>query len=151
MRRMTAAPRAYSITHAVWFAALLAGATGIASAAASMTAPAQAEKAATAWLALVDAGHYARSWREAALYVRQTVGESAWVASVARARAVCGPLQARRFVSAYATSYLPDSPDGHYVVIHYASRFAHKNPAAETLTLVEETPQHWRVIGYYID
>ncbi len=110
-----------------------------------------AEAAAAKWLALVDAGKYNQSWIQAASYVRQTVAQAAWSSSVAAARAQCGPLQARRLASAYVTSYLPDSPDGHYVVIHYSSQFARKKKVVETLTMVEQSPNQWRVIGYYIN
>lgn len=130
---------------------LLFGAMSAPMAARAANPEAAAEAAAATWLALVDAGKYGRSWTEAASYVRQTVAQSSWALSVARARAVCGPLQSRRLESAYATAYLPDSPDGHYVVIHYSSRFARKTDATETITMVAESSGRWRVIGYYIN
>ncbi len=135
----------------IWIAALLFGAAGLPAGAQAADPEAAAEAAAATWLALVDAGAYGRSWTDAASYVRQTVAQSAWASSVARARAACGLLKSRRLKSAYATSYLPDSPDGHYVVIHYASEFTHKPRTIETITAVEESPDHWRVIGYYIN
>jgi len=147
-QRARVAPRTMSM---IWLAALLLGASGVPVAAPAANPQAAAEAAASTWLALVDAQEYGRSWRDAASYVRQTVSESAWASSVARARAICGPLKSRQLKSAYATHYLPDSPDGHYVVIHYSSRFTNKPRAIETITMVEESPDHWHVIGYYIN
>lgn len=109
-----------------------------------------AETAAANWLALVDAGEYDRSWTQAAGYLRRVTTQSSWSSSVAHARAICGALKSRLLKSVYATSNLPDSPPGHYVVIHYASRFVHNSPATETLTLIEDSKGTWRVVGYYI-
>ncbi len=129
---------------------LLFGATGLRAATAQSAAETAAEAAAANWLALVDAGEYGRGWTQAADYMRRVTAEPVWASSVAHARAICGALKSRRLTSAYATSNLPDSPPGHYVVIHYASRFAHNSPATETLTLIEGPKGVWRVVGYYI-
>ena len=134
---------------------LLSGAIAVAQAAAPPTrsdlaAEAAAEAVAAQWLALVDGGNYDRSWLQAGDYLRRATAEAAWASSVAHARGICGALLARRLKSAYATSYLPDSPPGHYVVLHYASRFAHNSPATETLTLIRDSTGSWRVVGYYI-
>ncbi len=118
--------------------------------AADLAAERAAETVATHWLALVDAGHYRRGWLLAGDYLRRATTETAWASSVAHARGICGALLARRLQSAYATSYLPDSPPGHYVVLHYASRFVHNSPATETLTLIQDSAGSWRVVGYYI-
>lgn len=130
--------------------ALLFGAAGVRATTAETAAQTAAQAAAANWLALVDAGEYARSWAQAADYMRRVTAEPAWASSVAHARAICGALKSRRLQSVYATSNLPDSPPGHYVVIHYASRFAHNSPATETLTLIEGPKGVWRVVGYYI-
>ncbi|MDE1923975.1 MAG: DUF4019 domain-containing protein [Gammaproteobacteria bacterium] len=115
-----------------------------------VAAEAAAEAAAAQWLALVDGGKYDRSWMQAGDYLRRATTEAAWASSVAHARGICGALLARRLESAYATSYLPDAPPGYYVVLHYASRFAHNSPATETLTLIQDPKGSWRVVGYYI-
>jgi hypothetical protein len=48
---------------------------------------ASAESAARAWLGLVDAGNYAKSWSSASSVFRQKVSESQWESAAASARA----------------------------------------------------------------
>jgi len=109
-----------------------------------------AEKAATAWLADLDAGRYDRTWEEAAPLFKEAVPKAEWAKMAAAARAPLGALEARKIVSAeYATS-LPGAPDGEYVVIQTAARFQNKAEATETVTPMKAPDGRWRVSGYYV-
>ena len=109
-----------------------------------------AEAAASAWLSLIDAAEWVPAWNATGTYLHATVGEAKWLTSIARVRLIAGALVSRRLKSAYETTYLPGAPYGHYVVVYYASRFAHRNPAGETLTLMKDSAGAWRVVGYYV-
>ena len=113
--------------------------------------PAAAKVAAANWLALIDARKYPQGWDEAASYLHQTIAKSAWLSSVVSARTRLGPLRSRRLDSAYATTYLPGAPYGHYVVVHYSSAFAHRPHASETITCMQGDAGRWRVVGYYVN
>ena len=70
--------------------------------------------------------------------------------TASRVRDPLGTLKSRHLVSATATHSLPGAPDGDYVVVRYASSFANKAAAIETVTPVKESDGHWRVSGYFI-
>jgi hypothetical protein len=111
---------------------------------------ASAESAALAWLGLVDAGNYAKSWTSASSVFRQKVSESQWESAAASARAPFGAFKSRTLQSATPRSALPGVPDGQYVVIQFASSFEHKASAIETVTPMMEADGNWHVSGYYI-
>jgi hypothetical protein len=116
------------------------------------SAEAEATRAATTWLALVDTGRFEESWRQAATLFRQAVTSAQWQQSVSAARRPFGKLLSREVVSAkYATS-LPGAPDGEYVVIQFRAAFEHKKEAIETVTPMRDSAdkRQWRVSGYYI-
>jgi hypothetical protein len=113
---------------------------------------AEATRAATTWLALVDTGRFEESWKQAATLFRQAVTSAQWQQSVSAARRPFGKLLSREVVSAkYATS-LPGAPDGEYVVIQFRAAFEHKKEAIETVTPMRDSAdkRQWRVSGYYI-
>jgi len=61
---------------------------------------ASAESAARAWLGLVDAGNYAKSWGSASSLFRQKVSASQWESAAASARAPFGAFKSRTLQSA---------------------------------------------------
>src|SRR5438270_7920993 len=95
---------------------------------------AAAETAASAWLAVVDAGDYAKSWTAASGYFRGRIAQSQWVSAVAGVRGPLGALKSRHVSSVKFTRALPGAPDGEYVVIQFASSFEKKAAAMETVT-----------------
>jgi len=109
-----------------------------------------AQAAAATWLALVDGGNYYQSWATTSDRFRNTISRSDWVQTASRVRDPLGTLKSRHLVSATATHSLPGAPDGDYVVLRYASSFASKAAAIETVTPVKESDGHWRVSGYFI-
>ena len=107
-------------------------------------------KAATSWLALVDAGDYDASWQEAASYFKALVPQQQWKQAMTGARAPLGSLISRKqSLQKYSTS-LPGAPDGEYVLIEFVTRFENKKSAVETVTPMRDKDGKWRVSGYYI-
>lgn len=120
-----------------------------------MAAAAESEKemaaiaAAEKWLALVDAGNYAESWKQGAQYFRNSISEDRWVATNEAVRKPLGKVLSRKLqASAYRTS-LPGAPDGEYVVMQFDTSFEHKKQAVETMTLMMDKDGKWRASGYY--
>jgi hypothetical protein len=109
-----------------------------------------AESAALAWLAIVDAGEYAKSWTTASEYFRSRIPRDQWVAAVSGARSPLGSLKSRHSVSSKWVHSLPGAPDGEYVVIQFSSSFDKKAEATETVTPMKEADGTWHVSGYYI-
>jgi hypothetical protein len=115
-----------------------------------MEAISQAKAAATAWLALVDAGNYAGSWEQSAGLFKAALSQSAWVSAAQAKRAPLGALKLREVNSTAFTRKMPGAPDGEYVVIMYASQFENRADATEIVTPVREKDGSWRVSGYDI-
>lgn len=110
------------------------------------TAVAAAEK----WLAAIDEGQYAESWKDAAAYFRNAVTKEQWAQSLQAVRKSLGKLISRKVQNkAYKTS-LPGAPDGEYVVIQFKTSFENKASAVETVTPMLDKDGEWRVSGYFI-
>lgn len=111
---------------------------------------AAALEAAQAWLALVDAGDYEQSWETAAGYFKAAVGRDQWTQSMAAYRRPLGGVLSRVLRSATYMTVLPGAPDGHYLVIQFATSFENKRSGVETVTPMLDADGRWRVSGYYI-
>jgi len=110
------------------------------------TAVAAAEK----WLALVDAGKNADSWKEAARFFKNSIKQNQWEQSLQAARQPLGNLTFRNLSSKVYTKTLPGAPDGEYVVMQFEASYENKKSALETVTCVKKKDGHYRVAGYYI-
>jgi hypothetical protein len=109
-----------------------------------------AQKSAEQWLALVDAGSYAESWKTASRYFQKAVPQDQWEQSISTVRGPLGDLVSREFKSAQYTKSLPDAPAGKYVVLQFDTSFANKKQAVETVTPRLDPDGQWKVSGYYI-
>ena len=120
----------------------------------SLAADRSKEKAAVAaaeeWLALVDAGKNAESWKEAAEYFRAAVSQEKWEQSLQAVRKPLGKTISRKLKTEVYQTSLPGAPDGEYVVIQFETSFQHKKSAIETVTPMLDKDGQWRVSGYYI-
>lgn len=114
----------------------------------------QNEKAAVAaaesFLALVDAGQYARSWAEASSLFKSQVTREEWVSKISRLRPLFGPALRRTVKSTQYLTSPPGAPDGEYVLILFQTSFQNKKEALETVTPVLDQDGEWRVSGYFI-
>ena len=109
-----------------------------------------AQKSAELWLALVDAGNYAESWKTASAYFQSAVPQNQWEHTISTVRGPLGDLVSRQLKSAQYTKSLPDAPAGKYVVLQFDTTFANKKEAVETVTPKLDSDGHWKVSGYYI-
>ena len=109
-----------------------------------------AQKSAEQWLALVDAGKYAESWKTAAGYFQTAVSQDQWEHSIVAVRKPLGDLVSRKLKSAKYTKSLPGAPDGEYVVLQFDTSFTNKKEAVETVTPMLDKDGKWKVSGYYI-
>src|SRR5580692_11215288 len=67
------------------------------------------------WVAQVDSGQYAESWKSAAAAFRSAVPQEKWESSMKATREPFGKLQTRRLDTAKYTTILPGVPAGDYV------------------------------------
>jgi hypothetical protein len=109
-----------------------------------------AVSAAEKWLAAIDAGQYAESWKEAAELFRNALTQEQWVNSLQAGRKPLGKLVSRKVLMKTYNTSLPGAPDGEYVVIQFQTSFENKRTSIETVTPMMEKDKKWRVSGYYI-
>ena len=109
-----------------------------------------AQKAADAWLAMVDEGQYLKSWQHTSSYFQNFVDENQWGKVINSVRKPLGEVLSRKAISQNYTKTVPGAPDGEYVVIQYETSFKNKASAIETVTPSLEKDGIWRVSGYYI-
>ncbi len=126
----------------------------IATAVSGVAAEPEKEKAAVAaaekWVALVDGGQYAESWKEAAEYFRNAVRQEHWEQAAQAVRKPLGKLVSRKVKTATYKTALPGAPDGEYVVVTFETSFENKKTAIETVTPMMDKDGTWRVSGYFI-
>jgi len=118
--------------------------------ASDVSGAAAAIAAAQKWLAVIDAGNYPESWREAAPVFQDRVTETAWENSLNTFRKPLGALVSRQLQSSQTMTEMPGAPAGHYVVMQFESAFAENKSAIETVTFDLEKDGQWRSSGYYI-
>lgn len=109
-----------------------------------------AQKAALAWLELVDQGKYQDSWHESGAFFQGANEVAKWDQLMQGVRTPLGKMNSRKFVSAQARQIIPGLPDGKYYVLLFKTGFANKKSAGETVTLIHEPKRSWRVVGYFI-
>lgn len=121
-----------------------------------LTSPLRAEEgkdaavaAAQAWLATVDAGDYAGSWKATSTYFQGAVSQGTFSAQLQGVRGPLGALKSRKLTSATFTTSVPGAPDGKYWVLQFTTSFDKKASAVETVTPMLDQGE-WKVGGYYI-
>ncbi|HNX33239.1 MAG TPA: DUF4019 domain-containing protein [Kiritimatiellia bacterium] len=134
--------------------AMVAAVCLIAAAFSGIAAEPEKEKAAVAaaekWVALVDGGKYAESWKEAAAYFRNAVPQAQWEQMARAVRQPLGKLVSRKVKATTYKTALPGAPDGEYVVIKFETSFENKKAATETVTPMMDKDGQWRASGYFI-
>jgi serine/threonine protein kinase len=106
--------------------------------------------AAETWLAGIDAGHYADSWKEAAQFFQSSITEASWSAALTSVRKPLSEIKSRKLHSAKSVKSLPGAPDGEYVVMQFNTSFAAKEKAVETVTFLKDPNGTWKAVGYFI-
>jgi hypothetical protein len=109
-----------------------------------------AAEAAQKWLALVDQGKYAESWKASSKLLRDAITSKDWEQTLQRAAGPLGKMLSRKVLSATYTTSVPGAPEGEYVVIQFETDFENKPKAVETVTPMLEKDGKWRVSGYYV-
>lgn len=108
-----------------------------------------AAAAATEWLALLDAGEYEESWREAASAFQDAVTPAVWETSLTDARSELEPFGERTLTSSQQMTDPPGAPAGDYVVLLYRTEVSGDRTVTETVVPMKEG-EAWKVSGYFV-
>lgn len=111
------------------------------------------DKATTAfaqsWAKLLDEQRWAESWKGAGAVFQSQINEEGWAAKVQPLRQRLGAVTSRSVKGVQSAKTLPGAPDGDYKIIQFATAFANKADAVETVILAREGGD-WKVEGYFI-
>jgi hypothetical protein len=104
-----------------------------------------------AWLGIVDAGNYTKSFQQTPARIRAggDSAEKAFVSWLKSRRAPLGNVVSRKVVRARFSHTMAGAPDGNYEFLDYETTFTRKKSALEVVTLTNESG-HWQVSGYHI-
>ncbi|MDL2329683.1 DUF4019 domain-containing protein [Desulfosarcina sp. OttesenSCG-928-A07] len=109
-----------------------------------------AQKAAEKWMPSVDGGHYTESWQMTSDMFKKKISQKKWVETAEATLEPLGPVVSRGLRAIVFTHTLPDHPDGDYMVIRFNTEFQEDSDAVETVTLVKEKDNTWKIVGYFV-
>ncbi len=107
-------------------------------------------EAAEDFLQLVDAEEFEQSWNSSSSLMREKIFLEVWNQQIPAMRSRVGKLNNRKQDNASFSDWAEDAPDGQYLTFKYASSFEKKAAAMETVILILEEDNRWRVAGYFI-
>ena len=117
----------------------------------SRSAVVDATRATDQWLAAIDAGKFADSWKDAAEVFKLGVTQDEWTGDLTTMRGQLGQTTMRELKSAQYSTRLRGAPaTGQYVTVTYLTKFANALLAVETLVVSKEGDGEWRIAGYRI-
>lgn len=108
------------------------------------------ESSARSWLALTDKGLYTESWKKSSTYLQEKKSESEWIKTVKAFRKPLGLMKTRHIAAAGYKQGLSGFPKGEYVAIQFYTTFTNQTLALETITLVKDKHESWRVADYIV-
>jgi hypothetical protein len=108
---------------------------------------AAARLAAQGWLVLLDRKDWGRAWETTAAAFRGKVPLGAWMDAIPKVREPLGAFVERAPAETSYKTSLQGAPDGEYVTVAFASKFANRE-VAEVVTTVRDSDGKWRVTGY---
>jgi len=108
-----------------------------------------AEKAASEWLALVDAGKYEASWKSAAPFLQRHLTAKDWEKRLDTVRKPIDPMVERTLHTTQYRDKFPGLPAGEYVAFVWETYFGAKRQMLESVIMSYDGEQ-WKTIGYAV-
>jgi hypothetical protein len=102
------------------------------------------------WLNLVDQRQYGPAWLDAGPLLQDVLSQQAWVGAMHFIREPLGNVLSRTIVSNEETSALPHGTRGGFMILNYRTQFSHSRYGLETVILMRNHNNLWRVISYTV-
>ncbi|MDR6626366.1 DUF4019 domain-containing protein [Caulobacter segnis] len=104
---------------------------------------------ARSWAKLLDDKRWADSWKTSGAFFQSQIDEARWTETARTLRQSLGAAGSRLVKNVSSARSLPGVPDGDYKIIQFATTFANKADAVETVVLARESGD-WKIYGYFI-
>ena len=101
------------------------------------------------WAQLLDGQRWDEAWGAAGTIFKAQSSQAGWPSIIQPVRQPLGPVTSRVFHGVKKAGSLPGAPSGDYEIIEFATNFANKPGAIETVVLAREGSA-WKVNGYFI-
>lgn len=102
------------------------------------------------WLGKMDEGNYAECYTASADAVKKAVAEEKWKEAMVLFRTPMGVVVSRKMIKSEEVRELPGMPDGEHRLMQFATEFANKKSAVETVIFTKENDGVWKNSGYFI-
>jgi NADH:ubiquinone oxidoreductase subunit E len=122
---------------------------GLALATAAETATPTEVATAQEWVKLIDQRRFNESWDAAGKFFQSQISQASWTAAVQPVREPLGTVESRNLKSVTKATSLPGAPNGDYRIVQFATKYASKKDATETVVLACDATQ-CKVDGYFI-
>ncbi|MCF8034242.1 MAG: DUF4019 domain-containing protein [Desulfarculaceae bacterium] len=109
-----------------------------------------ADKAARAWLALLDNHKYATAWDQAGAMMQKGIPKAEWEKRLAKVAETTGPSTDRKLLRSVELDGPPNAPPGKYLILIYGPLFLNKPKLVEQLAMIQDAKGKWQVVGYYL-
>ena len=143
----------YASSGRLWVLWLIASLIAVAAVPSTFAAETEATSAIEKWLKIIDAGEYAKSWKEASTDFQKAVTEEKWVGAMNAVRVPLGKCESRQLASALHQTEVPTPTGeiikGDFVIAQFETAFENLKYAVETVTFVKEGGT-WKASGYYV-
>lgn len=114
------------------------------------------------WLAVIDAERYNEAWGQCSDGLQADISAVEWSEGLAKVRGQLGIPIARKMAKLVPTDYLPDAPNGDYMVVSFESEFAGRSESTNEIVVLEKAvvftselqealQGKWVVAAYYIN
>jgi len=107
-------------------------------------------QAAAQFLFLIDTEEYAKSWEITSESLKDILSKKNWNEQITKIRSFLGPIVDRIQHDISYTANSTDVPDGEYVVMTFISQFELRERVIETITLMLNSDEQWKVVGYFL-
>lgn len=102
------------------------------------------------WIKLLDDEKYSECRDQAAELLKNSVTQDQWIRLMQTVRKPFGSVIHRQVNSRDYKTSLPGVPDAEYVIIRYETSFVNKKESVETVTVMKNIDETWKVAGYFI-
>ncbi len=107
--------------------------------------------AASAWLALIDAGKAGEAWQNSDDAIKGAGTAELFAKMIALRRAPLGKETGRALMDKVYVKDPANAPAGEYVQIHFASSFENEKSQLETVVAKKQSDGSWKVGQYSIE
>jgi hypothetical protein len=99
------------------------------------------------WLSLIDENKYPDTWGSLSDIFKKTMTKEQWLDDLEGFRKPLGKLLGRKLLHVTESS---DDELGEYLIIQYQSLFENNTSKGEAISVIKDSDNGWKVLGYTI-